>query len=385
MSSKKFVYFLFILLAACTPGTPTPSPTPEPSPTPTLPKTVCLVTDVGRITDGTFNQYAYEGMQALTQYHEGVTTDYIETQSEEDYAANIAQCIENGAEIVVTVGFLITQATADAARANPSVYFIGVDQDANSVENPPTNFAGTQAREDQAGFLVGVIAAVVANDLGGDIIAGVYGIDVPAVKRFRNGYEQGALYVNPDWVIGENILGSYTDSFLDEEQGASLATQYMGDGAVVIFGAGGPTGSGAIRAAAEAGVFVIGVDKDEYVTTFQGGEATGAEFIITSAVKRVDTAVYEVASLLVEGRFAEFPGGSNYIMDVLNSGVGFADSHDAVIPADAFEQATSVFEAMVNGTLETGVDPVTGDLLSALGEPTAEATEEATAEATEAE
>jgi basic membrane protein A len=381
MRFRHFIYCLLIVLAACVPSTPTPSPTPEPSPTPSLPKTLCLVTDVGQIGDGTFNQYAYEGMEALKEFNTGVTTSYIETLNEEDYASNIAQCITDGAEIVITVGFLITDATAEAARANPSVYFIGVDQDVSSLTNPPSNFVGLQFREDQAGFLVGVIAATVANDLGADKIAGIYGIDVPAVKRFRNGYEQGALYVNPDWVIGENILGTYTDSFLEPETGAELAAQYIAEGAVVIFGAGGPTGSGAILAAAQAGTFVIGVDKDEYATTFGRGSVEGSEFIITSAVKRVDTAVFEVASLLLQGRFSEFPGGSNYVMDVLNNGVGFAEAHDAVLPEDAFEAATTVYEAMVSGDLDTGVDPVLGDLLGASAEPT----EEASAEATEAE
>jgi len=361
------------------PAAATPSPTPEPSPTTPPPSALCLVTDVGSVDDGTFNQYAYEGMLALAEDYPGVTTSYIQTEAETDYAANIDRCIEeNGAQIVITVGFLITEATAEAARRHPEVYFIGVDQDASSIENPPSNYAGTQAREDQVGYLVGVIAAIVANELGGEAVAGVYGIDVPAVKRFRNGYEQGVLHVNPDWVVGENILGSYTDSFLAPEEGARLALEFIDQGAVVIFGAGGPTGSGAIRAAAEAGVFVIGVDKDEYITTFQSGEAAGSDFIITSAIKRVDRAVYDVARLLIEGRSIEFPGGTNYIMDVANNGVGFADSHDAQIPEAAFAEALVVFEQMVNGSLETGVDPITGDLLAS-----AEATEEATAEATE--
>lgn len=376
---KNTILFLILLIAvsACT-ATPSATPTPEPSPTAELPTKICLVTDIGSINDGTFNQYAYEGMINLQEDYPQVITSYKESGEEAAFATNVASCIEEGADIVITVGFLITQATAAAAAEHPEVYFIGVDQDVNSVENPPANYTGTQAREDQVGYLVGIIAANVANEMGGEAVAGVYGIDVPAVKRFRNGYEQGVLHVNPDWVIGENILGSYTDSFLEPETGAALATDYIEQGAVVIFGAGGPTGSGAILAAAEAGVFVIGVDKDEYFTTFTGGDTAGSEFLITSAIKRVDSAVYELARVLIEGNFSAFPGGSNYIMDVANNGVGVAPVHEAQISEAIFAEAEAAFQEMVAGTLETGVNIVTGDLLA-----TEEASAEATAEATE--
>src|SRR5690606_10354294 len=149
-------------------------------------------------------------------------TSFIETNNPEDYALNIQTCLEREADIVVTVGFTLAEATLNAANENPQVYFIGVDQNVASIENAPENFAGIQAAEHEAGFLVGVIAATLANEVDGDVIGGVYGIDVPAVVRFRNGYEQGALYVNPDWEMGVNILGQYTESFIDEELGASI-------------------------------------------------------------------------------------------------------------------------------------------------------------------
>jgi len=130
---------------------------------------------------------------------------------------------------------------------------------------------------------VGTVAALVANEQDSDIVAGVYGLDVPAVKRFRHGYEQGALYINPDWEIGVNILGRYHDSFDDTEAGIEAAQTFVDAGASVIFGAGGPLGSAAIRQAAAQGVYVIGVDKDEYYTTFGEGAVEGSEFLISSA------------------------------------------------------------------------------------------------------
>jgi basic membrane lipoprotein Med (substrate-binding protein (PBP1-ABC) superfamily) len=325
-------------------------------------ESLCLVTDLGRVNDGTFNQFAHEGAVAVAEDFE-LDYDFIETVSEADYDANIQTCVDNGADAVVTVGFLIQDATAAAATANPDVYFVGVDQ---FVVEGPANFVGLQFREDQAGFLVGALAALVANENEADVIAGVYGIDVPAVKRFRNGYEQGALYINPDWEIGTNLLGAYADSFIDQAQGISLANQFIGEDAFVIFGAGGPLGSAAIAEAASQGVYVIGVDQDEYNTTFAGGETEGAEFVISSALKRVDNGVYEAISFLAEGDMEGWSAyaGSNYLLDAELGGVGFAEAHDAEISEDITAEVEYLLDLLIGGCVSTNVDSVSGDLLS---------------------
>lgn len=319
---------------------------------------VCLVTDEGKINDGTFNQYAYEGIQQAEQDFD-LETSYIETQSKSDYDANIESCVQSGAQVIVTVGFLIADATIEAAANNPDVYFIGVDQ---FVIDGPKNFVGIQFREDQAGFLVGVLAALVANEEGFDTIAGVYGIAIPPVVKFRNGYEQGARYINPSI----NILGSYTDSFVDPAKGAELADQFISDGAKVVFGAGGPTGSGGILAAAEKGVYVIGVDQDEFFTSFKSGETVGSEFLITSAQKAVNVGVYDLIAILVEGDLASFPGGGLYVLDVANGGITISPKHLADLDDALYEAVEEVKQLLIEGTLTTGVDPVTGVLESEL-------------------
>src|SRR5664279_715107 len=108
---------------------------------------------------------------------------------------------------------------------------------------PLPNLVGIQYREDQAGFLVGALAALVSKS---GTIGGVYGISVPAVVRYRNGYEQGAKSINPNI----KTLGVYIDSFTAPDRGATAAEQFIGEGADVIFGAGGPTGDGGIKYAA---------------------------------------------------------------------------------------------------------------------------------------
>jgi basic membrane lipoprotein Med (substrate-binding protein (PBP1-ABC) superfamily) len=315
-------------------------------------ESVCLVTDIGRVNDGTFNQFAYEGMLMAVEEFDLENT-FIETQAATDYETNINTCVDEGYDAVVTVGFLITDATLAAAQANPDVYFIGVDQ---FFPEAPDNLVGIQYREDQAGFLVGALAALMTES---DIIAGVYGIDIPPVIKYRNGYEQGARYINPDITT----LGVYIASFTDGNAGAAAAEQFIGEGADVIFGAGGLTGSGGITRAAQEGVYVIGVDQDEYFSTFGDGETPGAEFLIGSAVKRVDLGVRDMLAALVNGGEG-WAGGGHYILAVDNSGITFAPPHDSDVPQEVTDQVTSILEGLIDGSIETGVDPASGELLS---------------------
>ena len=318
-------------------------------------ETLCLVTDLGRVNDGTFNQSAHEGAEAAEDEYD-LEYKFIETQAETDYQTNIQNCVSEGFEVIITVGFLIADATWAAAEANPEVYFLGVDQ---FVVDGPENYVGIQFREDQSGFMTGVLAALVAESMGSDTIAGVYGIDIPPVKRFRNGYEQGARHINPDL----NILGVYIPSFIAPDQGASAARQFIGEGASVLFGGGGPTGTGAILAGAQEGIYVIGVDKDEWVTSFGAGETPGSEYIISSALKRVDQGVFDMVAALAEGDMDSFPGGGIYLMDVALNGVGLADPHEADIDPAFFDRVDEIAELMIAGEISTGVDPVSGDLM----------------------
>jgi basic membrane lipoprotein Med (substrate-binding protein (PBP1-ABC) superfamily) len=316
---------------------------------------VCLVTDLGRINDGTFNQFAYEGMLQAAE-DAGIESTFIETQAETDYNANINTCISEGYDAIVTVGFLIAEATLAAAEENPDVFFIGVDQ---FVLDGPENYVGIQFREDQSAFLVGALAALVTES---NIIGGVFGIDIPPVVRFRNGYEQGIEFMATLLEKDVEILGVYIDSFVAPDRGAAAAEQFIGEGADVLFGGGGPTGSGAIAFAAAEGVWVIGVDQDEYFTTFGEGESPGADRIISSGVKRVDVGVYDMVTALATGDMEAFPGGQNYILDVANGGMTFAGPNEAEIPAEYYEIVGEIEVALAEGTLETGVNPLTTEI-----------------------
>jgi basic membrane protein A len=229
-----------------------------------------LVTDVGRVNDRSFNQSAWEGVRqagAALGLTEDVDYLYIETQDAKDYADNIQQFIDNGFNVIVTVGFALGEATTAAATANPDVYFIGIDQFQGAAL---PNLTGLVFAEDQSGFLAGALAAQMSKT---GTIGAVLGTDlVPPVVAFKEGYELGAKYINPDInLIATYHPGEISQAFTDPEWGAATAKQALDQGADVIFGAGGSTGNGALQEVAAApgagtDLFCIGVDTDQWET-----------------------------------------------------------------------------------------------------------------------
>jgi phosphate/phosphite/phosphonate ABC transporter binding protein len=309
-----------------------------------------LVTDVGKVNDGTFNQSAYEGMQRAVEEF-SLHSAFIETQQPTDYEKNVQQLVDEGFEQIVTVGFMMGDTTQKKAGENPDVNFCIVDF---AYDPAIPNVQGLVFREDQAGFLVGALAGLMSETKTVGIVAG---IDIPPVKKYRNGYENGVKYVCPEC----STIGVYLDSFTDPARGKAAAESQMAEGADVIFGAGGPTGSGGILGAAQQGVWVIGVDTDEYFTTFKSGEEAGHDKLLSSALKRVDNAVYTCFKNGAEGTFE----GATVVFDAASDGVGLAPFHDteAAVPDEVKAQVDEILGMLADGSLDTGVDPVSGDLL----------------------
>jgi basic membrane protein A and related proteins len=351
----KKVWLAVILVAVLVVGV-MPAAAQEP-----LIDSACLVTDEGRVNDASFNQFAYEGMLRAEQDFDLEVT-VIETAAPTDYPQNISTCIDEGYDAVITVGFLMETITREKADEYPDIYFIGIDQ---FHAGGPANLVGTQSREDQMGYAVGVMAALMTES---GTVGGVFGREIPPVAKFRNGYESGIRATNPDI----EVLGLYIDSFNAPERGQSAAEQFLGEGADVLFGGGGQTGNGAILYGAQQGALVIGVDQDQYYTVFGGGDTPGAENIMTSAVKRVDESVYLMLEALVNGGEG-FPGGGNFVGDVTNGAVDVAPPHDADVPQDVIDAVDAVLVGLADGTIVTGVDPASGALLPNLVEVATEA------------
>lgn len=301
-----------------------------------------LVTDVGKINDGTFNQYAYDGLKKA-ETDLGIGIKYIETQAQTDYSKNIQSLVDQNCEIIVAVGFMMGDAIAEASGKYPDTKFAIVDY---RYDPALPNVRGLVFAEDQAGYMAGALAASMTQS---GTIAAVGGVEIPPVQKFLKGYEAGAKSINADIAV----KAVYIDSFVDRARGAEAAMSFIAEGADVIFGAGGQTGSGGIQAAAESGAYVIGVDQDEFVTTFQGGSAPGADKIISSAMKRVDQAVFLTIKDVVDGNFTN--GVAVY--DASNGGIGLASYNqaDGAIPAEVKAKMDEILKGLADGSIQTGV------------------------------
>jgi len=306
-----------------------------------LPCKAGLVTDVGKVNDGTFNQYAYMGLQKAEK-DLGIGTKYIETQAQADYGKNIQSLVEQKCEIVIAVGFMMGDAIKEASGKYPDTKFAIVDNSASTL----ANVRGLVFAEDQAGYMAGALAASMTKS---GTIAVVGGMEIPPVQKYVKGYEAGAKSIKADVAV----KSVYIDTFTDRARGAEAAKSFMSEGADVIFGAGGQTGSGGVQAAAEAGAYVIGVDQDEYVTTFQNGAAPGADKIISSAMKRVDQAVFLTIKDVVDGKFTN--GVSVY--NAANGGIGLApyNKADGAIPAEVKTKMEEILKGWSDGSITTGV------------------------------
>ena len=306
---------------------------------------VGLVTDVGRVNDRSFNQSAWEGVVAAAEGL-GLAEDdikYIETQDAKDYADNIQQFIDAGYNVILSVGFALGDATTAAAKDNPDVNFIGVDQ--FQGETIP-NLAGLIFNEDHSGYLAGVLAGSLSQS---GTIAAVLGTDlVPPVVAFNEGYVAGAKSVNADInVISTYHPGEISQAFVDPEWGAATAKQALDQGADVIFGAGGSTGNGALQEVATAegageSVFCIGVDTDQWNTV-----PAAQPCLVSSAMKLITPAVIELINMANDGTF---PGG-NYVGDA-----DLAPFHDFddMIPQELKDLLEATKAGLIDGSIDTG-------------------------------
>ena len=310
------------------------------------PAVICvgLVTDTGKVDDKSFNQSAWEGAQAGAAAVNGFSK-YIETTDPKDYAANIQQFVDKGYDTVVTVGFLMGEATAAAAKANPNVNFIGVDQFNAAEATAQPNLTGLIFPEDQAGYAAGYLAGLMTKT---NKIGAVLGTDtVPPVKRFGEGYAAGAKAANPNIDV-TLVYHAPDNAFNDPEWGAAEAQKQLAQGADIIFGAGGNTGNGALIEIAKSkgageSVFCIGVDTDQWNTVPQAQKC-----LLTSAMKLLADGT---SSLVGQAADGSFPGG-NYL-----GGVALADFHDtaAAVPADVAQKVKDVIAGLGDGSVKTGV------------------------------
>lgn len=304
---------------------------------------VGLVTDMGKVDDKSFNQSAWEGVEAAKKAISGTQTKYVETTDTKDYAANMKKFVDAKYDAVVTVGFLMEKATAEAAKANPNVTFIGVDQDHSKAAMK--NLVGLVFPEDQAGYAAGYLAGKLtkANKLGQ-----VLGMQIPPVEKFAKGFEAGAKKANPAVTVTTVYHPAGDTAFTDPTWGATEAQKQLDQGADVIFGAGGKTGNGALAQIAKAPgagdkIYCIGVDTDQWNTVPEAQKC-----LVTSAMKLITEGTTD---LLKQAKDGSVKGGN------FTGKAGLAPFHafDSKVPANVKTEVEKLVADLKAGTVTTGV------------------------------
>jgi len=303
---------------------------------------VGLVTDVGGIDDNSFNQSTWEGVKQA-ENDLGAVVQYIETTDSKDYDKNIAKFADAKYDVIVTVGFAMGEATVAAARQYPDVKFIGIDQ--NQLAETIPNVVGLVFPEDNAGFLVGALAAQMTKS--GKICAVLATDAVPPIWRLGEGYRAGSAYIDPAvevTTVYHNDVG-FEKTFNDPEWGKTTAISIIDKGCDIVFGVGSKTGNGALLGAAEKGVYAIGVDVDQYFTVPEAQNV-----LLSSAIKLLTPGTFNLIKIAKEG---SFPAG-NFLGDA-----GYAPFHDLDnrVPAEVKTKMEAIAEGLIDGSIRTNVPP----------------------------
>ncbi|HSN93526.1 MAG TPA: BMP family ABC transporter substrate-binding protein, partial [Anaerolineaceae bacterium] len=293
MGKKIFTIVSLILVAsmvlvACT--APAAAPTQAPAAEPKL--KVCQVTDTGGIDDKSFNATAWKGVtDAQTEL--GVEGKFLESKEVADFEKNLNAFIEEKCDLIVTVGFLLGDATKASAEANPDAKFTIVDYAYDPAIN---NVVGQIFQTDQAAFLAGYAAAALTKT---GKVGTFGGIPIPTVTIFMKGFAEGVAKYNEvkgtavevlGWDLADETKGLFSNSFDDQQKGKELATSLMDEGADIIMPVAGPVGLGAAAAIKERGnAYLIGVDSDWYLTAPDYKDIT-----LTSVMKLMDATTLAV-------------------------------------------------------------------------------------------
>ena len=264
-----------------------------------------VVTDIGGLNDRSFNFLANKGLEDA-EGDLGVEGRVLISKSNGDYVPNLSTLAQQQYDLTVGVGFLMADAVATVAGKFPDNNFAIVDFPASGLKGKPQNVEGLLFKEQEAGYLAGYLAGLWAKDNNATTVSTVGGQKIPPVDHYIAGFQAGAKKANPDI----KTLNAYSQDFVDQAKCKEIALDQIAQGSKVVFQVAGQCGLGALDAAKEKGVQGIGVDADQ---------AYLGDFILTSALKKVDVAVFDAIKRVQDGKFK---GGTDVIATVQNGGVG---------------------------------------------------------------
>jgi basic membrane protein A len=264
-----------------------------------------VVTDIGGLNDRSFNASANRGIKRA-ESELGVETRVLISNSNGDYVPNLTTLAQQQFDLIIPVGFLMADATNTVATQLPNANFAIVDFPAGDLKDKPKNVQGLLFRENEAGYLAGYLAGLWAKDNNADTVSTVGGQKIPPVDHYIAGFQAGAKKAYPQ----VKTLNGYSQDFVDQAKCKEIALDQISRGSQVVFQVAGGCGLGALDAAQEEGVQGIGVDADQGYL---------GDHILTSALKKVDVAVFEAVKRAQQGNFK---GGTDVIATVENGGVG---------------------------------------------------------------
>ena len=316
----------------------------------------CQVTDVGGVDDKGFNQKAYKGVtDAADQL--GVEAAVLESQAETDYAPNIQAFVDQGCNVIVTVGFLLGDATMTAANANPDIPFTIVDYAYGENEDGTpmitnNNVLGQVFNTDEAAFLAGYLAAGTTKT---GKVGTFGGINIPPVTIFMDGFYYGVQKYNADNGTKVEVLGwdpktqkgLFTENFEKLDDGRTFAQNLVDEGADIVMPVAGPVGLGSAALATELGtdkLMIIGVDSDQ----FESDTANQAVYL-TSVLKNMDVTTFNAIKAVADGTFE----GGVTVGTLANGGVGLAPYHDmdSMVSPELKEQMTALQAGIIDGSV----------------------------------
>ncbi|MGB9299139.1 MAG: BMP family ABC transporter substrate-binding protein, partial [Anaerolineae bacterium] len=246
---------------------------------------VGMVSDIGGVDDASFNQNTWEGL-VMAEDELGVCAEFIESQAQADYEKNITEFAEQDYDLIITVGYLLGDATAKMAAQYTDVKFGIVDY---AYDPGIPNVVGIVFATDGAAFMTGYLGSYWADtqDPEDPQLGYVAGMQIPTVEIFVAGHEAAVAYYNEQHDANVQIKGTYVGDFEAPDEGKIQGESLIDEGADVIYGIGGKTGNGGITAAKERGLWAVGVDVDQYNTL-----PNEKDILITSTIKRLDNAVF---------------------------------------------------------------------------------------------
>jgi len=313
--------------------------------------TACQVTDTGGIDDAGFNQTAWKGVQDAMD-EKGIDGRFLESQAETDYEANLNSLLGGQCDVIITVGFLMGDATKAAAEANPDQHFSIVDF---AYDPAIPNVLGQVFATEQAAFLAGYLAAGMTET---GVIGTFGGINIPPVTVFMDGFVHGANYYNEQKGTDVTVLGwdpeakegLFTNNFESLDDGRAYAQNLYDEGADIVMPVAGPVGLGSAALADELGtdkLKIVGVDADQYMT-----DPEKKHVYLTSVLKRMDSTVQAVIDDAMEGNFE----GGVVVGTLENEGVGLAPFHDFedAVPTELKSEIEDIKAGIIDGSIKFG-------------------------------